>query len=93
MEQEGWLFDGFRQSATAWNVIAQEQPVARLRQTTRDGQLGFWSDGWDAFLLAHRRMLKAVAASRVPNPVYIGGDIHSYWVTDLRPDFDNPAPL
>src|SRR6185503_21097100 len=24
------------------------------------------------------------------NPVVIGGDVHSFWVTDLKPDFDDP---
>jgi alkaline phosphatase D len=25
------------------------------------------------------------------NPIFIGGDIHSFWATDLKADFDNPA--
>ena len=25
------------------------------------------------------------------NPVFIGGDIHSYWTTDLKADFANPS--
>jgi alkaline phosphatase D len=91
MEQEAWLFDSFKRSDTAWNVIAQEQLVAQLRQRTREGGLGFWTDGWDGFPLARRRMLEAVAGARVANPVFIGGDIHSYWVTDLKADFDNVA--
>ena len=35
-------------------------------------------------------MLDAIAATRVPNPVFIGGDIHSFWATDLKQDFNNP---
>jgi alkaline phosphatase D len=32
-----------------------------------------------------------VAATRVGNPAFIGGDIHSYWTTDLEADFSNPS--
>jgi alkaline phosphatase D len=27
----------------------------------------------------------------VASPVVIGGDIHSFWVTDLKTDFRDPA--
>ena len=29
-----------------------------------------------------------MAASRLANPVVIGGDIHSFWATDLKADFN-----
>src|SRR5262249_15280918 len=75
-EQEKWLFEGFRQSDAAWNIIAQEQLIAQLRQKDSAGGWGYWTDGWDAFPAARQRMLDAVATTRVRNPVFIGGDIH-----------------
>jgi alkaline phosphatase D len=32
-----------------------------------------------------------MAATRLPNPVFIGGDIHSFWTTDLKANFNNPS--
>jgi alkaline phosphatase D len=90
-EQEQWLFDGFNRSGSAWNVIAQEQLVAQLREKDRAGVPGHWTDGWDGYPAARQRMLDAIAATRVNNPVFIGGDIHSYWTTDLKADFSNPS--
>ena len=90
-EQEQWLFNGFKQSDAAWNVIAQEQLVAQLHQKDRSGTFGYWTDGWDGYPAARQRMLDAIAATRVGNPVFIGGDIHSYWITDLKADFNNPS--
>jgi alkaline phosphatase D len=90
-EQERWLLDGFKQSDATWNIIAQEQLVAQLRQKDHAGGYGYWTDGWDAYPAARARMLDAIAATRVGNPVFIGGDIHSYWTTDLKADFDNPS--
>jgi alkaline phosphatase D len=90
-QQEQWLFDGFRRSDAAWNVIAQEQLVAQVREKDRDGGWGYWTDDWDGFPAARQRMLDAIATTRVANPVFIGGDIHSYWTTDLKADFANPG--
>jgi alkaline phosphatase D len=89
-EQEQWLFDGFKQSDATWNVIAQEQLVAQFRGKDRDGVWGYWTDAWDGFPAARKRMIETIAASRVANPVFIGGDFHSYWTTDLKADFADP---
>jgi phosphodiesterase/alkaline phosphatase D-like protein len=33
----------------------------------------------------------AAPGGLVPNPVVIGGDLHSFWVNDLKRDFDDPG--
>lgn len=90
-EQERWLFDGFKSADTAWNVLAQNQLVAQLRQKSATGVTGHWTDGWDGYPACRQRVLDAMAATRLANPVFIGGDIHSFWATDLKADFNNPA--
>src|SRR5262249_29415191 len=40
---------------------------------------------------ARTRLLRAIAERRPANPIVLGGDIHSFWVTDLKPDFDDPS--
>jgi alkaline phosphatase D len=92
-EQEQWLFDGFKQSGTSWNIIAQEQLVARLHQKDREGEGGYWTDGWDGYPAARQRILDTISATQPANPVFFGGDIHSFWVTDLKADFGNPSSL
>jgi alkaline phosphatase D len=91
LEQEQWLLDGFRRSDAAWNILAQGQLVADLRQKDRGGEIGHWTDGWDGYPAARQRILDAMAATKVVNPVFIGGDIHSFWATDLKADFANPS--
>ncbi|MBV6849617.1 alkaline phosphatase D family protein [Xanthomonas euvesicatoria] len=85
-EQERWLHGGFAQSPARWNVIAQDLLVAPMRQAGRDGVVGHWTDGWDGYPATRERMLDAIAKTRLRNPVFWGGDIHSYWVTDLKAD-------
>src|SRR5262249_51876405 len=90
-EQEKWLFEGFKTSDTAWNVLAQDQLVADLRQKGADGVVGHWTEGWDGYVACRKRVLDAIDTSRLANPVLLGGDIHSFWTTDLKADFANPA--
>ncbi|MXV13612.1 alkaline phosphatase, partial [Xanthomonas sp. LMG 8992] len=82
--QERWLHGGFAQSPARWNVIAQDLLVAPMRQAGRDGVVGHWTDGWDGYPATRERMLDAIAKTRLRNPGFWGGDIHSYWVSDPK---------
>ena len=70
-DQERWLFEGFKGSATAWNVLAQGQLVAQLRQKGRTGGQSL-DRGMDGYPAGRRRMLDAIVATRLSNPVFIG---------------------
>ena len=87
--QEQWLVAGLRESSARWNVIAQQTLMARVDRRPGEGQ-EFWTDGWDGYPLARRRLLRAVEELRVANPVVIGGDVHMSVVADLKTDFNNP---
>src|SRR6185436_12396249 len=90
--QEAWLFDGLGRASARWNVLAQDVLMAQLRQRVPlVGVLGFWTDAWDGYPVSRTRLLRQIEASRVPNPVVIGGDLHSFWVNDLKRDFDDPG--
>ena len=88
-QQERWLEVGLDRSPARWNVIGQQTLMAQLDRKPGPGQQ-FWTDGWDGYPLARRRLLDYVAQRRPSNPVVIGGDVHSFWVTDLKTDFDDP---
>ncbi len=91
--QERWLADGLSTSHARWNVIAQQSLMAQSDRSAGDGQ-SFWTDGWDGYPLARRRLLRVIAERHVTNPVVIGGDVHMSVVADLKTDFDDPsAPI
>ncbi|MEJ0069248.1 MAG: alkaline phosphatase D family protein [Pseudomonadota bacterium] len=87
--QERWLTDGLDRASVRWNVIAQQLLMAQFKSREYNVP-AFWTDAWDGYPTARGRLLNFLAARRPANPVVIGGDIHSHWVTDLKPDFDDP---
>jgi alkaline phosphatase D len=91
--QERWLLDGLARSGARWNVLAQQQLMAEVRRRTPWGTDAYWTDGWDGYAGERQRILAHIRDARVVNPVVIGGDVHSYWVTDLKVDFTESAPV
>jgi alkaline phosphatase D len=88
--QERWLETSLDRSRARWNVIGQQTIMAQIDRTPGEGRQ-FWTDGWDGYPQARRRLLDYVSRRKPANPVVIGGDVHSFWVTDLKPDFDDPG--
>jgi alkaline phosphatase D len=87
-EQESWLARSFDASRAQWNILAQPTLMAQFDRKAGDGQR-FWTDGWDGYPAARKRLLEAMVARKLGNPVVIGGDVHMHYVADLKPDFDD----
>lgn len=89
-EQESWLHAGLARPGAQWNIVAQQLLMAQTdRKPGPERQ--FWSDGWDGYPAARSRLLQAIAERRTANPLVIGGDVHFNCISDLKPDFDDPA--
>jgi alkaline phosphatase D len=88
-EQMGWLLDGLGRTQARWNVLAQQYLMAELDEEPGPA-LAYWTDAWDGYQADRIRILDFLREAGTSNPV-IGGDIHSFWVTDLKSDFRDPA--
>src|SRR5215472_270213 len=88
--QEAWLYAGLARSKARWNLIAQDVLMAQLRRN-QDGIDAFWTDDWNGYPANRARLLRHIHDNKVPNPVVISGDIHSFLANDLMLDFDNPS--
>lgn len=92
-EQEDWLAEGLRSSRARWNVLTQQTLMAQNTYapivTPDDGR--FWTDGWDGYPVARRRLMDTLASSGAANPLVLGGDVHSFFATELRADFYAPV--
>jgi len=89
-EQERWLLDGFAQSSTRWDLIAQQVLFSQLDLTPGSGR-GFNPDSWDGYVVQRDRMVTAIADSPVRNAVILTGDIHSHCAAEVWQNFDDPA--
>jgi alkaline phosphatase D len=86
-EQERWLSSALNRSQATWNMIGNGEMFSRLRQKAKSGQEGFWTDDWNGFPNARQRLISNIAKGTISNPVIVTGDIHAFWVNDVKEDF------
>jgi alkaline phosphatase D len=87
--QERWLEDALGTGGAGWNVMAQTTTMAQFDQKPGPGRRA-WTDGWDGYPAARRRLLDALVENGTRNPVVIGGDVHSFNLCQLKTDYDDP---
>ena len=88
--QEKWLLDGLGSSHATWNVLANQVMMFQLDRLTDPGLQQLNPDTWDGYAAARDRLLRGIAARRVPNPVVMTGDSHVNCAANLALDFDDP---
>ncbi|MGX4644376.1 alkaline phosphatase D family protein [Massilia sp. SYSU DXS3249] len=92
-EQEAWLAQGLSTSRARWNILAQQTPMAQSSgvpvRVPEDGR--FWTDGWDGYPVARRRLLDTLVKSGAKNPLVLAGDVHTFYASELRRDFGRPV--
>lgn len=88
--QERWLERSLADSRAAWNVVAQTTPMAQFDTKPGPGRRA-WTDGWDGYPAARRRLLDFLSMKGISNPVILSGDVHSFNVSQLKLDFDDPS--
>ena len=104
-DQFRWLCDGLSGSRSQWKVYGSQLMFAPLRGFALDNPLlrrlglsagdnaGFYVNAiqWDGYQAERRRILDRLAADGVHDTVIVSGDIHTWWVSELRTDVDDPA--
>ena len=85
--QREWLFTGLERSPAAWNVLAQQVMVARVRKMKGE-VAGYSMDQWPGYEFERRRVLRHFQDRKIKNPVVLTGDIHCNWANELIADFD-----
>jgi alkaline phosphatase D len=84
--QETWLSSRLTAETRPWTLLAQQTVVARLETPE-----GVMTDQWDGYGPARDRLITDLQRPSVRNPVVLSGDIHSFWVNDLKADFKDAA--
>lgn len=88
--QQAWLERSLRERPARWSVIGQETLFSPLAQPV-DGGTGYYTEPWDGYPQARQAVIAALRASRAPNPVFVGGDVHCTWAMEVPDDARNLA--
>ncbi len=81
--QEQWLAQGLKDSARRWKLLGNPTQVSATGIDTPEGRQT-WTDGWDGYPAARRRLLQGIADAGTANVVSLGGDVHRHAAADLR---------
>ncbi len=88
-EQERWFAESVAASRAGWNLIVQTTRMAQADTLAGPGEI-LYSDAWDGYPAARSRLLDALAKPAVNNSLVFGGDVHAFYVNDLKRDFQQP---
>ncbi|MBY0508957.1 MAG: alkaline phosphatase D family protein [Rhodospirillaceae bacterium] len=88
--QETWMKNGFAKSNTAWNVLAHALMFTSFDQILGP-QRGVFTDSWGGYPSARRKLLDMIKQRNIPNVVTLAGDIHSFFVSDVKDNETDPA--
>ena len=90
--QEAWLFDGLKRSKAPWTILAQDLLVAQAVAKAPGTSAPLWrTDAWDGYASTRARVLDAITANRVSNPVFLSGDAHIFFVNDMKQRWGDPS--
>jgi alkaline phosphatase D len=88
-QQARWLEEALELSPARWNVIGQPLLMAQFDRKSGKGRKA-WTDGWDGYPIARKRLLAFLQDKKTANPVVIGGGAHAFAVANLHRQFDPP---
>ncbi len=100
-EQMAWLENGLVTSGAQWKLVGTSVmvaplqlpplspdllgPLAELLGLPREG-ISINPDQWDGYAADRRRLLATIANNGVRDTVFLTGDIHSSWASDIPRD-------
>ncbi|GAB1512187.1 alkaline phosphatase D family protein [Actinophytocola sp. KF-1] len=100
-EQMAWLQNGLITSGAQWKLVGTSVmvaplqlpplsadllgPLAELLGLPREG-ISINPDQWDGYAADRRRLLATIANNGVRDTVFLTGDIHSSWASDVPRD-------
>jgi alkaline phosphatase D len=85
--QEHWFYNELSESASrgaAWRVIGSQIIFSRLNQSAAygdDNPLNY--DSWDGYMSNKNRTLNHLYSNNIGNNIFLAGDSHASWVSDL----------
>ncbi|MFO1376458.1 MAG: alkaline phosphatase D family protein [Steroidobacteraceae bacterium] len=89
-EQEAWLDREFQSARERWTILTQSLLFSDIRDGTPE-RPRVSSDAWGGYPEARRRLLASASKRQLRNLVVTSGDVHSFWVNEIRGDGNRSA--
>jgi alkaline phosphatase D len=86
--QEAWFKQATATRPARWSLVTQQTLFSRLALPA--GADSLYPQFWDGYAAARTRLLDALDAAHTRNAVILGGDVHSFWINDVKRDFTRP---
>ena len=83
-KQFSWLQSSLRNSTATWKIIGNQVMIAPLEGFTNQ-------DSWDGYPAERAALLSGLRKENLHNVVFVTGDIHSTWISDLPIAKNDPA--
>ncbi|KAI8964710.1 phosphodiesterase/alkaline phosphatase D precursor [Daldinia sp. FL1419] len=85
--QEAWFYRTLRESSArgaTWRIIGNQIVFSRMNQSLANSEdLPFNYDQWDGYQANRNRTFKTLYENNIGNTIFLAGDSHSSWVSDL----------
>jgi alkaline phosphatase D len=85
--QEAWFYNQLTSSNTRgarWRIIGNQVIFSRMNESLATGaDTPFNYDEWDGYVANRNRTLKTLLDNNITNTVFLAGDSHASWVSDL----------
>jgi alkaline phosphatase D len=85
--QEAWFYKELIRSnerKTRWRIIGNQIIISRMNVSLGTGaETPFNYDQWDGYVANRNRTLHTLASGNISNTVFLAGDSHAAWVSDL----------
>ena len=75
-KQYEWLTSSLKNSKALWKIIGNQVMITPLEGFTNQ-------DSWDGYPAERKALLSGLRNNQVNNVVFVTGDIHSTWISDL----------
>ncbi|KAF3071099.1 Alkaline phosphatase D [Daldinia childiae] len=85
--QEVWFYRTLRESSTrgaTWRIIGNQIIFSRMNESLATSEnLPFNYDQWDGYQANRNRTFQTIYENNIGNNVFLAGDSHASWVSDL----------
>ncbi|KAF2267353.1 hypothetical protein CC78DRAFT_457557 [Lojkania enalia] len=83
--QENWFYNQLSKSAArgaTWRLVGNQIIFSRINNTARSSD---WlnADQWDGYTANRNRTLQHLYTNSISNTIFLAGDSHANWVSDL----------